>query len=187
MKLNGYFTVKQLKNKGLSYYKIKTLLENGILCKIQRGLYRNADMFYQDQSFLDVCKAIPKAVVTGYSALFYYGLSTHIPSKVFVSIPHHMRIHRIIYPPTVQYRKNETLFKNNIVKVKRDKYAFRIYDMEKVVCDTLRDRKTMGIDTVKEALREYLKRKDSNLPKLYKVAKKGNVFDSLDEFLTMMR
>ena len=185
--LSGYFTTKQLLEQGLSRYKIKILCEEDTLLKIKSGLYRNMDMFYQDQNFLDVCQAIPTAIITSYSALFYYGLSTHIPTKVFVCIPYNGRVNKVIYPPTVQYRKDDTQFKDNIITEKRGNYSFRIYDMEKVVCDTLKDRKTMGMDTVKEALREYLKKKDKNMPKLYEVAKKDKVFDVLDEFLTVMR
>ncbi len=186
-RLIGYFTTKQLKQRGLTTYKIHALCEADVLLKIKNGFYRNTEMFYQDQSFVDVCQAIPMAVVTSYSALSYYGLTTFIPQEVFVCIPQNRKITKMNYPPTVQYRRDVTQFKEHIITEKRGKYSFRIYDMEKVICDTLKARKTMGIDTVKEVLQEYLKRKDNNMLKLYETAKECNVFAVLDEFLTMMR
>lgn len=185
--LIGYFTTKQLMQKGLTTYKIRSLCAEDVLLKIKKGLYRNTEMFYQDQSFLDVCQAIPKAVVTSYSALSYYGLTTFIPQEVFICIPQNRKITKIDYPPTVQYRRDVTQFKEHIVTERRGKYSFHIYDMEKVVCDTIKNRKTMGMDTVKEVLQEYLKHKDNNMLKLYETAKKCKVFDVLDEFLTVMR
>ena len=53
---------------GLSSRQIQKLVEQGQLLKLKQGLYRNADMFLQDQSFLDVCYAMPYGVITGFSA-----------------------------------------------------------------------------------------------------------------------
>ena len=93
----------------------------------------------------------------------------------------------MIYPPVAVIRQDISKFRRNIVKVKRGKYSFNIYDMEKVVCDTIKNRNKMGTDTMKESLREYLKRKDNNMLKLYETARRCHVFDKLDEILTVMR
>ena len=164
-KIMEYIRTKQMKEGGLSSRQIQKLVEQGQLLKLKQGLYRNADMFLQDQSFLDVCYAIPYGVITGFSALAYYGLT----------------------PPVSVIRQDISKFKRNIVKVKRGKYSFNIYDMEKVVCDTIKNRNKMGTDTMKEVLREYLKRKDKDMLKLYETARECHVFDKLDEILTVMR
>ena len=86
-KLVGYFHTKELKNIGFTDRKILSLQKEGKLLKIRKGLYRNADLFLQDQSFLDVCYAVPYAIITGFSALSYYGLTTHIPQQISIAIP----------------------------------------------------------------------------------------------------
>lgn len=186
-KIAEYTHTKQMKEIGLSSRQIQNLVEQGQLLKLKQGLYRNADMFLQDQSFLDVCYAIPYAVITGFSALAYYGLTTHIPQDVSIAIPKARKVSKMIYPPVSVIRQDISKFKRNIVKVKRGKYSFNIYDMEKVVCDTIKNRNKMGTDTMKEVLREYLKRKDKDMLKLYETARECHVFDKLDEILTVMR
>ena len=47
-------------------------------------------------------------------------------------------------------------------------HTVKIYDMEKTICDCVRYRNKIGIDTVKECINEYLKRKDKDLNKLIK-------------------
>ena len=186
-KIAAYIHTKQMKEMGLSSRQIQKLVEQGQLLKLKQGLYRNADMFFQDQSFLDVCYAMPYAVITGFSALAYYRLTTHIPQDVSITIPREKLPAKMIYPPVAVIRQDTSKFKRNIVKVKRGKYSFNIYDMEKVVCDTVKDRNKMGTDTMKEVLREYLKRKDKNMLKLYETARECHVFDKLSEILTVMR
>lgn len=186
-KINGYIKTKQLKKMGVNDRQISKLLKEGQLLKLKQGLYRNTDMFLQDQSFLDVCYAMPNAIISDFSALSYYGFTSHIPQEIYATISNKKLPTRIIYPPVVVFRRNITKFKQNVIKVKRDKYSFRIFDMEKVICDTVKNRNKMGMDTMKEALREYLKRKDRNMPKLYETAEKCKVFDELNEILTVMR
>lgn len=67
-KIAEYIRTKQMKEMGLSSRQIQKLVEQGQLLKLKQGLYRNADMFLQDQSFLDVCYAMPYGVITGFSA-----------------------------------------------------------------------------------------------------------------------
>lgn len=186
-KLNGYYSTKKLIQQGFSTRQIRRLVQDGTLLRIKQGLYRNSLLFLQDQSFIDICKAMPYAVITSYSALSYYGLSTFIPQEVFVSIPKNRKAPTVFYPPVCAIRQNNEDFKADILKVKRETYSFRIYTIEKVICDTLKSRKKMGMDTVKEVLQNYLRRPDKDLPKLYKSAQKYKVFTVLNEFLSIMR
>lgn len=186
-KINGYYSTKKLLQQGFNERQIHRLVQDGTLLRIKQGLYRNSLLFVQDQSFIDVCKAMPYAVINSYSALSYYGLSTFIPQEVFVSIPKARKAPNIFYPPVHTVRQYNDDFKTDILKIKRDAYFFHIYTIEKVVCDTLKSRKKMGMDTVKEVLQNYLKRPEKNLPKLYETAKRHKVFTVLNDFLSIMR
>lgn len=186
-KIKGYYSTQKLLKQGFNSRQIHRLVQDGTLLRIKQGLYRNTLLFVQDQSFVDVCKAMPYAVITSYSALSYYGLTTFIPQEVFVSIPKGRKAPAIYYPPVHAIRQNKEDFKADILKIKRETYFFYIYTIEKVVCDTLKARKKMGMDTVKEVLQNYLKRPDKNLPKLYQTAQKYKVFTILNEFLSIMR
>ena len=185
--INGYIYTKQMREMGLNNRKIKSMIMQGQIIKLKHGLYRNADMFLQDQNFFDVCFVMPYAVISGFSALAYYGLTTLIPQEVSVSIPKTRKASNIIFPPIKAIRQNIGKFNQNINTIKNGKYSFRIFDIEKVICDTIKDRKKMGTDTIKEVLQEYLKRKDKNMPKLYETAKRCKVFEELNELLTIMR
>lgn len=186
MRTKGFITSKEIKKRNLSFRQINALCQNGSLIKIKSGLYRNAEMFLNNQSFIDVCTAIPSGIISRFSALAYYNLTTFVPQYVYVDVAKIGHKRKILYPPTKQYQVDENKLKNNVIKVKEGKYSFRIYEIEKVVCDAVKFRNQIGFDITKEVIKEYLKRKDNNLPKLYKIAKKNKVFKKLNEILSVM-
>ena len=47
----------------------------------------------------------------------------------------------------------------------------QIYDLERTICDIIRDRNKIDLQIFNQAINEYMKRKDKNLIALYKYAK----------------
>ena len=58
-----------------------------------------------------------------------------------------------------------------VVKVCDGVNCFRIFDIEKTVVDIIYYRNKIGIEETREILKNYLKRKDRNVDKLYDYAK----------------
>lgn len=186
MKIKGFITAKEIREKHISAREIKALCKRGSLIKIKSGLYRNAFMFLNNQSFIDVCMAIPKGVISSFSALSYYNLTTFIPKEVHVDVPSLGRTRKILYPPTKQYQVSRKQLENNVKVVKSGKYSFRIYEVEKVVCDAVKFRNKIGLDITKEVIRETLKNPGINLPKVFKIAKERRVLNKLKEILNFI-
>ncbi|MDR1123893.1 MAG: type IV toxin-antitoxin system AbiEi family antitoxin domain-containing protein [Elusimicrobiota bacterium] len=174
-KIKGYIRTKEFNALGITGAKIKRLCDDGRLVRIQHGLYREAGMLVQNQSFIDVCAAYPKAVITGPSALSYYNLTTFIPQSVYMAILRGNNIPKVEYPPIEVYSLSKPFFELGATEVKQGKYSFRIYNMERAVCEAFRYRNKLGIDMAKEALTEYMRRKDKNIAKLYETAEKCKI------------
>jgi hypothetical protein len=58
-----------------------------------------------------------------------------------------------------------------ITKETSFKHEVRTYDIERTICDILRDRNNQDPNVVNEAIKRYLHRKEKNLNKLMKYAK----------------
>ncbi len=175
----GYFSTKKLYDLGLTDRDIVSYCENGKLLKIKKGIYRNANMFINNQNFIDITHAIPKGVISGLSALSFYELSTFIPSVTEIDIPTGYKKPIIFYPTTRIHNANIKKFAKNIRTIRQGRYFFNIYDMEKTLCDCLRLRNTIGLDIAQEALRNYLKHPDKDINKLFRTAKKCRLSISL--------
>jgi hypothetical protein len=75
---------------------------------------------------------------------------------------------------------------NSIIETTESDQHIRIYDLEKCICDLVRFRNRIGIDILKEALGEYLKRRDKDLNKLNSYAKTLKISSVLGQYLEVL-
>lgn len=165
--------MKDLKNQSFHTRDIANLLEKGIIEKVKPGLYKLVNYDYDHSvstSLVDVCNAIPQAVICLSSALSFHGLTTFNPSEVLIAIPNAWKPHKIIYPPVKFFYFRDRFYTPGIKIVKTGGKDIRVYTMEKTVCDIFRYRNKLGVDIALEGLKNYLKLKESNINKLSKYA-----------------
>jgi len=182
----GYYTGMELRSIGFSSIQIRNMLANGTLYGIRYGIYRTSSMDNPSQSFIDVCVAAPKSVIAGLSALRYYNLTTFIPQSIYIAVKRGDTIPRITYYPVEISVVSEKFFNLGIETVNEGKYSFRIFGIEKAVCDAFRYKNTIGLDIVKEVLKEYIRRKDRNLNKLLQMAQKCKVKNIVETWLAAL-
>ena len=79
----GYAYLKDLKNEGIHTDKVRKLVQQGVIEKVKSGLYKLVDMpMLANQGMIDICMAMPKAVICLHSALSYYELTTTAPERI---------------------------------------------------------------------------------------------------------
>ena len=166
-----FFSMQELKNKGLSQYKIRNLVKEGKLIKLNKRCYENVDYHGEESDFYYVSAYAPKGVVCLLSAAFYYNLTTFIPDAVDVAIPRKAKISTIPdWPPMKIHYYTDDRYKLGVLTVREDKNEFQIYDIEKTVVDIVFYREKVGIEETREILINYLKRKERDLNRLLKYA-----------------
>ncbi len=166
--------MKELKEASFHTREIAKLTQTGVLEKIKPGTYRLSDVAMDgDEHFqmVDVCTAFPKAVICLASALDMYDLSTFYPSEIYVAVPHNTRIPKIEYPPMRVFFFNEKCYQLGVETIKARYGRFRVYDVEKTICDMFKYRKKIGEDLAIEGLQNYMRtRAGRNINKLIKYA-----------------
>lgn len=181
-----FFSVQDLKNKGLSQYKIRNLVNEGKLIKLNKSYYENADYSGEESDFYYVSAYAPKGVVCLLSAAVYYHLTTFIPDAVEVAIPRKAKISTIpAWPPMKIHYYTDDRYKLGTLTVREDKNEFRIYDIEKTVVDIVFYREKVGIEETREILINYLKRKERDLNRLLKYAELMKCDKVLRHYLEM--
>ncbi|MBN1466254.1 Abortive infection protein AbiEi [candidate division KSB1 bacterium] len=181
----GYASLRDLKKAGVHTDTIRNLLDDHIIEKIKPGLYKLSDMpMVAHQGFIDVCLAMPKAVICLLSALDYYDLTTFIPSSVMAALPRGAKPTRIIYPPVQIYYFSGDNYSEYIEEIRESTGSFRIYSIEKTVVDCFRYRNKLGEDLAVEGLKNYLELKSKNIPKLYDCAQKGRMWNIIRPYIT---
>lgn len=173
----GYAYLKELKAQGVHTDTIRRLLAQGKIEKIKPGLYRLSDFpIVAHQGFVDVCMAMPRAVICLHSALSYYELTTTVPHMVMVALPRQAKAPQIKYPPVKVFYFSHSNYETGVKTVGTDTGDFRIYDVEKTIVDCFRYRNRLGEDVAVEGLKNYLKTKNKDLNRLFFYARKGRMY-----------
>jgi len=172
-KHRGYARMKDLKIAGFHTRKIKQLLSEGKIERIKPGLYKLPAVYSMgnySQGFIDVCNSMPKSVICLLSALEYHQLSTVNPSKIYVALPNKDKRSKIEYPPVEVFYFRDRFYNWGIKEIVTNTGSFKIYNPEKTICDLFRYRNKLGEDIALEGLKNYLKRKDAKINKLWEYA-----------------
>src|SRR3989338_5802986 len=161
---HNYARTSDLLKEGVSFREIKRLVDSGRIAQIKRGLYRLQDHQHTSiRDFVDVCRAIPKAVVCLYSALSTDELTTFVPTEIMIAVPQGYHVPKLAYPPLQVFHFSKKQYEAGIIEKQDKEGSYRIYTPEKSICDAFRFRRKLGDDVAKEALFEYLRRKNRNL------------------------
>ena len=165
------FSTKELKEKGFSQYKVSKLVDEGMLIKLNKRYYVNAEYGGEESDFYYTEAYAPKGVICLLSAAAYYHLTTFIPEAVDVAIPRKAKISTIPEQPQLNiHYYTDARHELGITTVREGKNEFQIYDIEKTVVDIVFYKEKVGIKETKEVLVTYLQRKERNLDRLLKYA-----------------
>ena len=181
------FSIQELKDKGLSYYKINQLVKQGILIKLNKKYYENTNFDGEESDFYYAYAYVPNGVICLLSAAVHYNLSTHRPDAIDIAIPRKARVSTLPEGPELKiYYFTDERFSVGVEIIEVGKNKFRIYDVEKTVVDIVFYREKIGIEETKEVLSNYLHRKDRNLNKLIRYAEMLKCEDTINKYLEVL-
>lgn len=181
------FSVQELKEKGFSYYKINQMVEQGILIKLNKRYYENANFDGEESDFYYAYAFVPDGVVCLLSAAVYYNISTYRPDAIDVAIPRKSKVSTLPdWPELNVCYFTDDRFDVGIETIEEGKNKFRIYDIEKTVVDIVFYRERIGIEETKEVLINYLHRSDRNLNRLIRYAEMLKCGDVMKKYLEVL-
>ena len=167
----GYARMKDMKTSGFQTRDIQKLVQKGRLIKVKSGLYRLADIQPGEASgMVEICLAMPKAVVCLSSALAFHDLTTFIPTAISFAIPRTDKPVKLSHPPNEPFYFSKNQYTSGIEHHESKAGHIRIYGPEKTVCDLFRLRNRLGEDLALEGLKEYLSRRNRDLNRLIRMA-----------------
>jgi predicted transcriptional regulator of viral defense system len=181
------YSVKELRDKGFSYYKINQMVEQGTLIKLNKKYYENKNFEGEELDFYYAYAFVPTGVVCLLSAAVYYNLSTYRLETIDIAIPRKAKISTLPdWPELNVCYFTDDRFDLGIEIIEDGKNKFRIYDIEKTVVDIVFYREKIGIEETKEVLTTYLRREDRNLNRLIRYAELLKCGDVMKQYLEVL-
>jgi len=175
---NGMIRISEAIKAGISPKTFYAMLDQGILVRMSRGLYRLANVSPPgNPDLVTVAMRLPKAVICLISALDYYNLTEQIPHFVYIALPQDAEMPRIDHPPLQIIWPSKNIYQAGIREVILDNTPVKIYDPEKTITDCFKYRNKFGLDVAIDAIQRYFEQpsKKQNLNALMKYAKLNRV------------
>jgi hypothetical protein len=143
-------TYKECIERFGSDYKIKKEMDSGNLFQKEKGFYSDKELC----SELEIVVAkYPRAVFTGESAYYYYGLTDEIPDRYFLATKRtDTRIHE---KKIRQYFVKENLFDIGRSTIVYQNIVLPIFSRERLLVDLIRAKSRLPFDYYKELINSY--------------------------------
>jgi predicted transcriptional regulator of viral defense system len=182
---NGTITAKQANATGISNERLRLLVKAGDLEKVGHGLY-TMPMESVDRLYVTQMRRT-KAIYSHETALFLNDLIEEEPDQYTVTVYTGYSPARLRQVDLKVFFIAEDLMDLGFLQMET-KYGNMIntYNMERTICDCLRNRNQLDVFLVTEGIKTYLKRRDKNLNVLLDMAEIFRVSKPLKNYLEIL-
>lgn len=168
----GMVRARDFEAAGIPLIYLKRLRDDGRLIQLARGLYQLPELAGTDaaHSLAEAATLMPRGVVCLLSALRHHGLTTQLPSSVWMALPRKTRIPKSApFPLEIVYASEPSL-SANVEHVLVEGVSVPIYDAAKTVADCFKYRRRVGLDVAIEALRDAINQRKTTASKIMQAA-----------------
>ncbi len=163
-KEKGYITSKMAKEKNISSWFLTDMVNKSMLKRVGRGVYVTNEGVY-DEYFIFQYRN-NKAIYSFSNALYFHGLTDHIPSHLEVTVYQGYNAHRFDENVIVHY-VNKDIHQLGIIQlISPNGNPIRVYDKERSLCDLVSSKKVVESEVFKKAFQSYFIGIDKNVKKL---------------------
>ena len=182
---NNMITTAQVIDLGFTRALLSRYVKEGLLERGRQGVYILSDSIHDDMYTLML--RTDKIIFSHDTALFLNDLSERTPFTHSVTIPSNTKLSNILQDECVCYYIKPELHQVGMIFRKTTLgNEVRCYNAERTVCDLLRSRSRIEIQTFQGALKAYARRKDKNLRTLMQYAGMFRVEKILRQYLEVL-
>lgn len=181
----GIISTKVAIENGISRMMLSKLCQAKVIERIARGQYVLADDI-QDE-MLSIAIRSKNIIFSHETALFLHGISDRTPFEHTITYPSGKVPSTALYDECKIYFVKPELFdmgKTELTTPMGNKVPG--YDLERTICDIVRSRNKIGMETFHAAMKMYVKRKDKDFNKLYEYAKQLRVQKIIRNYLEVL-
>ena len=175
---NGYLTTKDVTDNNIPRIYLTKLIKENKIERVSRGVYIKKNELVDE--FVILQSKSEYAIYSNNTALYLHGFSNRIPIRYDITV-------KSGYKGSLQKEKNVNLFYTKrellelgVINYKLDSgNIIRVYDLDKTICDIIKNKKKIDAEIFNKAIREYFYSKKKNTLKLYEYARKMNIYNKV--------
>lgn len=184
-KNNGIITTKQVEEIGINNKVLTRMIEKGLIERVAKGVY--IDIKEIEDTYVTSQAICRKGIFSNETALYLHGLSERTPIKYTFTIPSGYNTKLLKDKKYNFFYSKKEIHELGTCKVKTP-YGNEVlvYDIERTICDVIKNKEKLDISIVSSAIKDYLKNKNRDLIKLHSYAKKLNIDKKVSEYLEVL-
>ena len=175
---NGYLTTKDVTDNNIPRTYLTKLIKENKIERVSRGVYIKKNELVDE--FVVLQSKSKYAIYSNTTALYVHGFSNRIPIRYDITV-------KSGYKGSLQKEDNVNLFYTKrellelgVIDYKLDSgNIIKVYDLDKTICDIIKNKKKIDAEIFNKAIREYFYSKKKNTLKLYEYAKKMNIYNKV--------
>lgn len=181
-KNNGILYANKLDEYNIDRHALYSLVEEGILNRIAHGIYASPEKDINE--FWLMGEKFKKGIYSHNTALYFYRMTDRTPLQLDMTFPSNNRVNNDLL--NVHYIKKE-YYDLGLTELELEKnFTVKVYNLERTICDIIRDRNKIDLQIFYTAINEYMKRKDKNLILLSEYAKKFKIDKILAQYMEVL-
>ena len=182
---DGMIQTSQVMNIGISKTVFYQYVKDNDMVQISHGVYATKDTWTDAMYLVHLrCK---QAVFSHETALFLHDLTDREPIEYEITVKTGYNPSKLKNDGMKVYTVKKELHGEGIIMMQTPfGHLVPAYNMERTICDIIRNRNNTEIQTLQSALKQYVKRKDKNLRLLMQYAVKFHVDKILRQYLEVL-
>jgi predicted transcriptional regulator of viral defense system len=153
--------------------------------QVAHGIYLSPDAWIDTMYVISLRSK--QAVFSHETALFLHNLTDREPVQYSITAKTGYNPSKLKADGIKVYTIKKELYNIGLTETKTTfDHTVRIYNMERTICDIIRSRNTIEIQSFQDALKQYAKRKEKNLRLLMQYAQQFHVDKMLNKYLEVL-
>lgn len=181
----GRITTKEVNELGIHRQFLKQLADNGEIVQISRGIYQTPDSF-EDELF-NLQSEYTAGIFSYETSLFLFKLLERVPFEWTMTFKGNYHSEKLKEKGVTVKLSKPDFFEEGIVDVKTPgNHIVKAYCAERTLCEILRGKAGTDVQIISYAYKEYVKRKEKNLPLLMEFSKKFSVEQKVRSYIEVL-
>lgn len=182
---NGTLLTSDLTKHGIPRTYLSILEKNGEVQRISRGVYSAAN--YMIDEMVSIQSRYKGAIFSHETALYLLEMTDRTPLFYSVTVPTKYNATSLKGSGAKVYFVNRGLYLLGLITMKSPHgNDIKTFNLERTICDVLRNRNQMDVQFVNVTLKKYVVHKDRNIDQLYNYAVRFRIQKIVREFIEVL-
>ena len=181
---NGVITSNDIKQMGIDKKVIARLLANKQIERTEKGIYILLETIGDEYFNKTYGK---NAIYSHMTALYFHNLCNRVPMIYDITVT--KKYYGVLDndPKVLLHKVDKELLNLGKMKIKSPQgQDIDVYDIERCLCDCLKDKNTIASEYIKEAFNIYFKEMKKDTFKIMKYAKKLRIEKEMHDYLEVL-